>query len=386
MQEESIQALEASLQQAEDQMEMQSATMANKSSSRKVLSSKQKMDKSERREREQGWNSNTMRAKTFNKQAAQKAGEGMLGLGTRTLVGGRTTVTVRGPRAPIDHGQQQQQQQGGGGGAMDQQYAQANQQQHHHHHHHAAGNGAPLGNSNGFDNQVGDHHHNGGNGASSSSSSSVDELQRAIQDEERRLMAIEEERRWRQYEQQAAGGAAVGAAGAGAQAGSGGDGGGGGGQQFVEEEIEVELPQTAAELKEALDWLREPKLCQLKERNSERPFEFVATEALGVGAGAMGSGEDDDDGAGYQFQWSEPGMPSVVEGFVLLSDVADIKGVANDTTRTLFTILLRKNSPQAVRNSGGLHSVCVRAGSPSEAAMFRSGLLGLVQAVNASAV
>merc|ERR1711865_1160887 len=138
---------------------------------------------------------------------------------------------------------------------------------------------------------------------------------------------------------------------------------------------------TAAELKEALDWLREPKLCQLKERNSERQFEFVAVEAHS-GQGAVHAGV----ATGYQFQWAEPGMATSVEGFVLLSDIADVKGVANDPTRTLFTIILRKSNPQAVRNSGGLHSVCVRAGSAGEAAMFRSGLLGVVRAVNASLV
>ena len=60
--------------------------------------------------------------------------------------------------------------------------------------------------------------------------------------------------------------------------------------------------------------------------------------------------------------------------------MAQIKAVPTDPT--LFSLLLRGNNPQAVRNSGGLHAVNVRASTPSECAMYLSGLVGLHQLVN----
>ena len=126
--------------------------------------------------------------------------------------------------------------------------------------------------------------------------------------------------------------------------------------------IEVELPRTPEDLKEALEWLKEPKVLALKERNSERQFSFTLYEAEGD----------------FQFVWAATNNPSSTEGFVLLSDIEDIKAAPSDPT--LFTLVLKKNKPQAVRNSGGLHIVVVRARSPPECAMYRSGLLGLMQA------
>ena len=134
----------------------------------------------------------------------------------------------------------------------------------------------------------------------------------------------------------------------------------GGGQP--QQIIEVELPRTPEDLKEALEWLKEPKVLALKERNSERQFSFTLYEAEGD----------------FQFVWAATNNPSSTEGFVLLSDIEDIKAAPSDPT--LFTLVLKKNKPQAVRNSGGLHIVVVRARSPPECAMYRSGLLGLMQA------
>jgi len=209
-------------------------------------------------------------------------------------------------------------------------------------------------------------------GASAASGMAPDtlELQRAIAAEERRLMAIEEERKWREYEADVLGG---GGADDGADLASvqpspmhaaspahappspamGGAA-----------EIEVEVPRNAAELSEATEWLKVPRKLWLRERNSESDMIFAV-----VGEGAF-TGE-----AAYQLQWSLPSTPREIEGFVSLADIATVKAVPTDPT--CFSLVLRGHNPQAVRNSGGLHAVNVRTTSPSECAMYRSGLLGL---------
>ena len=181
-------------------------------------------------------------------------------------------------------------------------------------------------------------------------------------------MAIEEERKWREYEADVLGGeeaqpAAVGAALTSpavsaasmvppSPAGMG----------AAPAEIEVEVPRNAAELSEATEWLKVPRKLWLRERNSESDMVFAVV------------GEDADVGA-HQLQWSLPSTPREIEGFVSLADIGTVKAVPSDPT--CFSLVLRSHNPQAVRNSGGLHAVNVRCSSPSECAMYRSGLLGL---------
>ena len=181
------------------------------------------------------------------------------------------------------------------------------------------------------------------------------ELQAAIAAEERRLMAIEEERKWREYEAAVAGAVVADAPVDMAAAPSHAPG---------SDYIEVEQPRNAAEQREATEWLKVPRKLALKERNSESEMVFSVVE----------------DHDGFKLQWSTPTAPTEIEGFALLADVAQVKAVASDTT--LFSVVLRGHNPQAVRNSGGLHAVNVRASSPSECAMYRSGLIGLHHMVN----
>ena len=181
------------------------------------------------------------------------------------------------------------------------------------------------------------------------------ELQAAIAAEERRLMAIEEERKWREYEAAVAGAVVADAPVDMAAVPS---------QAPGSDYIEVEQPRNAAEQREATEWLKVPRKLALKERNSESEMVFSVVE----------------DHDGFKLQWSTPTAPTEVEGFALLADVAQVKAVASDTT--LFSVVLRGHNPQAVRNSGGLHAVNVRASSPSECAMYRSGLIGLHHMVN----
>eukprot|EP00937_MAST-01D_sp_MAST-1D-sp2_P006695 g6695.t1 len=138
--------------------------------------------------------------------------------------------------------------------------------------------------------------------------------------------------------------------------------------------IEVEQPRNAQELAEATEWLTVARTLTLKERNSESPmvFEVVAESA---GGGAEGGAP------AYRLQWRLPEAPEGdTEGFASLLDVAAIKPAPSDPT--VFSLVLRGHNPQAVRNSGGLHAVNVRTNSPSECAMYRSGLIGLHAVAN----
>ena len=157
-------------------------------------------------------------------------------------------------------------------------------------------------------------------------------------------MASEEERRWREYEEEALLAP------------------GGGGEAAVE----VEVPQNEAEMMEALEWMKEARSMQLKERNSEHSFDFcLAHVAEGQEEGPLA----------FRLEWREPGQQQC-EGFVDVADVDEVKISLADPA--VFSLVLRAHNPKAVNNSGGLHAVNVRAESASECAMYRSGLLGLM--------
>jgi hypothetical protein len=288
-----------------------------------------KMNKTETSTREKGWNRNTHKNMTSTRKydslnSTKREEVDYAATASRFAQHSQADLSASG-RGPISRAPPMNTQPGSGGQALTKQPQQM-------------GSAAPAGIGGG---------------------SQVSELQRAIRDEERRLMAVEEERRWLFMEQQADQETVMSPGG-----GHGGSMGGGDAGFHQEQAIEVELPQTPEDLKEALDWLMEPKLLSLKERNSERQFEYVLFEM------------DNANGHDYQLMWYANGNPSSPEGFVLLSDIEDIKTAPSDAT--LFTLVLKKNKPQAVRNSGGLHIVCIRGRSAPECAMYRSGLLGLM--------
>jgi multidrug efflux pump subunit AcrA (membrane-fusion protein) len=330
MQELQLEEARVNAQRAQEQGMGATMTGSRRSPKKTV---KPKQNRAEAQDKEKGWNRNTHKNMTStrkydNLNSTKREAVDYEATATRFQSQTQAAALSSSGRGPISRHPPMNTQPGGGGQVRMQQPEQA-----------GASNGG---------------------GAADAGGSQVSELQRAIRDEERRLMAVEEERRWLYMEQQAdtaesaaspAGHATV---------------GGGGGAAFQEQSIEVELPQTPEDLREALDWLKEPKVLSLKERNSERQFEYALFEQADTATGNLD----------YQLIWYANGNPSDPEGLVLLSDIDDIKAAPSDAT--LFTLVLKKNKPQAVRNSGGLHIVCIRARSAPECAMYRSGLLGLM--------
>ena len=104
----------------------------------------------------------------------------------------------------------------------------------------------------------------------------------------------------------------------------------------------------------------------LKERNSERPFSFMLVRGDQVSTDAVIS-------KFFAFRWqTEEGLDG---GYVSLAQVSEIQ-FGRDPT--VFKIVLQARNPQAVRRSGGLHEICIRAPAKSEADEYVKHLSALV--------
>ena len=114
-------------------------------------------------------------------------------------------------------------------------------------------------------------------------------------------------------------------------------------------------------------WLTTSRELKIKERNSERKFEFK------VVMGGEVCPNDAQRNNSYCFVWGTGGG---VSGFVSTVDIADIKQSQSDPG--IFTIALRPRNPQAVCNSGGLQIICVRCNSFQECSAYKSGLASLL--------
>jgi len=201
----------------------------------------------------------------------------------------------------------------------------------------------------------------------------VEDLQRAIREEERRLMAIEEERKWREYEEAAEHDAAEAKEFRAAMPPL---------DQMNGSAIDVSVPQSEGEIEDAIRWMKTPRSLKLQLRNSAKEFRFVLMETDSAAAPSPS-----DAMYSYRLSWlhldaDAVGAEEGIEGFVNLRDVAEVKrppgGPTGGSDASLFTLVLKKGNPQAVKNSGGLLSINVRTSSPDECALYRSGLMALV--------
>ena len=116
----------------------------------------------------------------------------------------------------------------------------------------------------------------------------------------------------------------------------------------------------------AAEWLSGSRSMSLKERNSERPFSFMLVRGDQVSTDAVIS-------KFFAFRWqTEEGLAG---GYVSLAQVSEIQ-FGRDPT--VFKIVLQARNPQAVRRSGGLHEICIRAPAKSEADEYVKHLSALV--------
>ena len=113
-------------------------------------------------------------------------------------------------------------------------------------------------------------------------------------------------------------------------------------------------------------FLAAPRRLGLVERNSER-----AVDLRVVGAAAS---VDDRAPRTPALVWTEP--DGTVAGFCCLSDV---ESVARGRDAAVVRVLLKRRTPRAVRFSGGLRSLCFRAGSASECLKVHAALSALVE-------
>jgi hypothetical protein len=139
--------------------------------------------------------------------------------------------------------------------------------------------------------------------------------------------------------------------GAGAVGGGAGAGGGGG------EDMNMD----------SLQWLSTPRTLVIKERNSERQFDFR------VVAGADVAAQDPIRSKGYALAWGNNGG---VAGFISTGDINEIKQSTADPSS--MVISLKPRNPQAVCNSGGLTIIVVKCNSFAECTSYRTGLNNLI--------
>mgnify|MGYP003937830093 FL=1 len=114
-------------------------------------------------------------------------------------------------------------------------------------------------------------------------------------------------------------------------------------------------------------WLQTSRVLKIKERNSERSFEFRVCSGSEVCPGDKSRSDS------WCLVWGNGGG---VSGFVSMVDISDIKQSHNDPS--MFTIALKPRNPQAVCNSGGLQLVCIRCNSLHECSAYKAGLLSMV--------
>ncbi|GMH91549.1 hypothetical protein TL16_g12088, partial [Triparma laevis f. inornata] len=119
---------------------------------------------------------------------------------------------------------------------------------------------------------------------------------------------------------------------------------------------------------EALPWLMERRNLIIKERNSERQFEFSVVNGSSVAP------NDPTRANNYALQWGNKGN---ISGFISVIDIAEIKQANTDPSNMI--IILKKPNAQAVRNSGGLQMLCIRTNSFPDCTKYRTGLQALME-------
>jgi hypothetical protein len=119
---------------------------------------------------------------------------------------------------------------------------------------------------------------------------------------------------------------------------------------------------------ETLPWLMTARNLIIKERNSERQFEFSVVN------GSQVAPNDPARSNNYALHWGAGGNTS---GFISVIDIAEIKQANTDPSNMI--IILKKPNAQAVRNSGGLQMLCIRTNSFPDCTKYRTGLQSLME-------
>ena len=121
-----------------------------------------------------------------------------------------------------------------------------------------------------------------------------------------------------------------------------------------------------------IQWLSTPRRLYLRERDSERAFNFALVQAAAV-VGHISSEVHLYASSPYAFQWSSDEDQLV--GFVCLQDIKDVQ--QSDKNPSVFLITFNSNG-NALRNSGGLDDgLALRALSDEDAAKYVKGLSAL---------
>jgi len=121
---------------------------------------------------------------------------------------------------------------------------------------------------------------------------------------------------------------------------------------------------------ESLPWLMAGRTLIMKERNSERQFEFQVVNGMDV------CPHDEVRNGHSALKWGNGGG---VSGFVSVVDMADVKQGGTDPS--IMVITLKKPNAQAVRNTGGLPIVVIKCQSFPDCTKYRTGLVNLMATV-----
>ena len=115
-------------------------------------------------------------------------------------------------------------------------------------------------------------------------------------------------------------------------------------------------------------WLANPRMLNLKQRNSTRAFEFKVVLGRELTHDAL---RNDMPG----LAWTKNGQRA---GFVLFGDMEQVKLGRDPLT---FVISLKPRNPVSIMNTGGLREVSIRANSESECDKYLFGMQSLLSAV-----
>ena len=115
-------------------------------------------------------------------------------------------------------------------------------------------------------------------------------------------------------------------------------------------------------------WLANPRMLNLKQRNSTRAFEFKVVLGRDL---THDAGRNDMPG----LVWTQNGQRA---GFVLFGDVEQVKPGRDSFT---FVISLKSRNPVSIMNTGGLREVSIRANSESECDKYVFGIQSLLSAM-----
>ena len=147
-------------------------------------------------------------------------------------------------------------------------------------------------------------------------------------------------------------------------------------KQKVVSSVEAQIDKFSAEELDAMNleslpWLMASRTLVMKERNSERPFDFQVVNGMDV------CPNDEARNGHCALKWGNGGG---ISGFVSVVDMADVKQGGSDPS--IMVITLKKPNAQAVRYSGGIPVVIIKCQSFPDCTKYRTGLVNLMATVS----